>query len=129
MVIRPSSFVVTLMALAAGALVIVVGISRVRSRALAENGQSSNSERGEWMYVAAVWLMVILLGVAFHLVGWLPLRLSIPLAFACTLGVLGLIWPAYMQDPRFTPAQHVVQRVVMIVVGGILIAIASGHFG
>jgi len=125
-----SSFPSVLGVVAAGALLTVHSVSWVRSRALARIEHVPNSpRRPDWAYTAALWTLALLLGLAYYAVGLMPLRLSIPLTVASTLGMLGLIWPPYVQDARLTPAQRLVRRVVALVVSGILISIAAGHFG
>ena len=49
--------------------------------------------------------------------------------FRLRFWVLGLLWPPYMQDPKFSTAQRLVQRVVVTVVGVILLMLAAGHAG
>ena len=130
MTVHLSSFGSVFAVVAAGALLTVLSTSWLRSRALASIERVPNSrQRPDWAYAAALWAMALLLSFAYYAVGLMPLRLSVPLTMALTLGILGLIWPPYMHDARFTPAQRLVQRLVVIVVSGILISIAAGHFG
>ena len=130
MTVHLSSFASVLGVVASGALLTVLSLSWLRSRALARSDHAPNSpRRPDWPYTAALWILALLLGLAYYAVGLMPLRLSIPLTVASTLGMLGLIWPPYIQDAKLTPAQRLVQRVVALVVSAILISIAAGHFG
>ncbi|PYP19797.1 MAG: hypothetical protein DMD54_01895 [Gemmatimonadetes bacterium] len=119
-----SPFATAVSALTAGGLVIVLGISWFRSRAAL-----ASKKPAEWVYTVALWALASLLGLVFYLLGPMPLAFSVSLAVACTLGVSGLIWPDWMHDPRLSPTQRFVQRMVVIVVSCIVISIAAGHFG
>ena len=114
----------------AGAIVAVVGAWWLRSRTLAsfERGLGSR-ERSEWAYVLTVWALVILLGIVYSALGLMPLPIGVGLGFGSAFAVLGLLWPPYMQDPKFSTAQRLVQRVVVTVVGVILLMLAAGHAG
>jgi len=130
MAVHLSSFPLMLSVVAAGALLTVLSTSWFRSRALANVQRASDAPHiSEWIYTAMLWAITLLLGFLYHVFGFMPLRLSVPLSVALTLGVLGLIWPPFMHDPRLTPAQRFVQRGVLIAVSAILISIAAGHFG
>ena len=129
MTVHRSSFALVLSVVTAGALLTVLSTSWFRSRALANVERAADMrERSDWVYVAAIWAIALLLGFVYYAVGLMPLRLSIPLTGASTLGVLGLMWPPYMHDPRFTATQRFVQRVVVIVISAILISLAVAHF-
>jgi hypothetical protein len=114
----------------AGAIVAVVGAWWLRSRTLAslERGLGSR-ERSEWAYVFTVWAFVILLGIVYNALGLIPLRIGIGLSLGSAFAILGLLWPPYMQDPKFGTAQRLVQRVVVTFVGVILLMLAAGHAG
>ena len=129
MQVHLSSFASVLGVVAAGALFTVLGTSWLRSRALAsvENAPDSRA-RPDWVYIAALWAMSLLLSFAYYAVGLMSLRLSIPLTGASTLGILGLIWPPYLRESRFTAVQQLVQRIVVIVISAILISLAAGHY-
>ena len=114
---------------AAGALLTVLGTSWLRSRTLARVEHAPDSRaRPDWVYTAALWAMTLLLSLAYYAAGLMPLRLSIPLTGASTLGILGLIWPPYMREHRFTAVQQLVQRIVVVVLSAILISLAAGHY-
>jgi hypothetical protein len=130
MPIHVSPFVRAVVGLSIGGAVIVLAISWVRSRALASVDEVSGANKlSEWPYTIALWGMTVLLGVVFYRIGPMSLTFSLALAGACTFGVLGLIWPRWMHDSKLSPVQRFVQRVVFLVVSGILIAIAADHFG
>ena len=130
MPIHIAPFIRAVVGLSAGAAVIVLAISWFRSRAQAQVDKLSHPNRpSDWPYTIALWALALLLGLTFYLFGPMTLGFSVALAVACTLGVLGLIWPNWMHESRLRPWQRLVQRVVHLVISGILIAIAAGHFG
>src|SRR4029077_377116 len=107
MPIHVSPFVRAVVGLSIGAAVIVLAISWVRSRALARVGEVPGSNTpSEWPYTIALWVMAVLLGLVFYRMGPMPLAFSLALAGACTLGILGLIWPRWMHDSRLSPLQR-----------------------
>lgn len=125
-----SLFVKAIVGLSLGATAIVLAISWFRSCAVAKVEQMSGAKRlSEWPYTVGLWIMAALLGLGFYLVGPMPLWFSVALAGACTIGVLGFIWPVWMHDSRLSPAQRFAQRLVYLVISGILIVIAAGHSG
>jgi hypothetical protein len=99
-----------------------------RTLASLESGLGSR-ERSEWAYVLTVWALVILLGIVYSALGLMPLRIGVGLSLGSALAVLGLLWPPYMRDPKFSTAQRLVQRVVVTFVGVILLMLAAGHAG
>ncbi len=114
----------------AGAIVAVLGAWWLRSRTLASFERSLGSrERSEWAYVLTVWALVILLGIVYSAVGLMSLPIGVGLGSGSAVAVLGLLWPPYMQDPTFSTAQRLVQRVLVTVVGVILLMLAAGHAG
>ena len=130
MPIQLSPFVRAVVGLSIGGAVIVLAISWVRSRALARVDEVSGANKlSEWPYTIALWGMTVLLGLVYYRMGPMPLAFSLALAGACTFGALGLIWPRWMHDSRLSPVQRSVQRVVLLITSGILIAIAADHFG
>jgi hypothetical protein len=114
----------------AGAIVAVVGAWWLRSRTLPSFERVLGSrERSERAYVLTVWALVILLGILYNALGLMPLPVGVGLSLGSALAVLGLLWPPYMQDPKFGTTQHLVQRVVVTFVGVILLILAAGHAG
>ena len=114
----------------AGAIVAVVGAWWLRSRTLASFERRLGSrERSEWAYVLTVWALVSLLVIVYSAVGLMSLPIGVGLGFGSAVAVLGLLWPPYIQDPQFSTAQRLVQRVLVTVVGVILLMLAAGHAG
>jgi len=124
MKVHVSPFATAVSALTAGGLVIVLSLSWFRSRAAL-----ASKKPAEWVYTVALWALVCALGLVFYLLGPMPLAFSVILAGACTWGVIGVIWPEWMHDPRLSQTQRFVQRMVVIVISCIIISIAAGHFG
>jgi len=85
--------------------------------------------RREWLYALAFWVVAILLGVSYNVLGLIPGRFGAGLTAGSTLVVLGVLWPPYMYEATFTPAQRLLQRAAVVTIGAILLSLAMGHRG
>src|SRR3989442_12526693 len=96
---------------AVGGVFAVLVTSWLRTRTLARLEIVLKSRnRREWLYALAFWVVAILLGVSYNVLGLIPGRFGAGLTAGSTLVVLGVLWPPYMYEATFTPAQRLLHR-------------------
>src|SRR2546426_7241037 len=84
---------------AVGAVFAVLVTSWLRTRTLARLEIVLKSRnRREWLYALAFWVVAILLGVSYNVLGLIPGRFGTGLTAGSTLVVLGVLWPPYMYE-------------------------------
>jgi hypothetical protein len=113
-----------------GAAASVMATIWLRARTLAGFERALGSrQRSEWAYFLLAWLIAAIIGVGYAALGLIPARLDIGITAGATLVALGVVWPPYMQDPAFTRIQLLIQRGMAIVIGVILLALATDYHG